>query len=558
MQNPDDVETGQQDTGRADAGPAVAAPPGAGRRWYRRTVSGGVTGAVAEGRGERDQALRRALAAGARPPRVAVLGAGAGGLCMAIQLKLAGIDTVTVYEKSDGVGGTWRDNTYPGAACDVPSHLYSFSFASKADWSRRFAPQPEILAYFESLVDAYDLGPHLRFGTEVTDATWDDARRVWSLGVRTRSGQREVVEADAVVSALGQLNRPYIPDLPGLAEFGGTVFHSARWDHDHDLRGERVGVIGIGASAIQFVPQVAKVAREVVLFQRSPNYVGPRRDRPYPAWQRAMFARFPTLQRLYRESIYWRLEARFNVMRRDSRLGRFYQDQFTKKLRTIVSDRLPEEALIPDYPPGCKRILIADDWYPTLLKPHVSVVTDPVAKVTPDAVVTEDGREYRLDTLIFGTGFRTTEFLAPLRITGRGGLDLNDVWSDGARAFLGLSVPGFPNFFMLYGPNTNLGHNSILFMIEQQVGYIVQLLEEEVVRGVGAADVRPEVAERFDREVQEAAARTVWAEGCHSWYKTDDGRITNNWTDHTTSYRKRLAHPDLSDWELLPAAAVSA
>jgi cation diffusion facilitator CzcD-associated flavoprotein CzcO len=523
------------------------------RSWYRRTVSGGVTGAVAEGREERARALRSALDAGVPSPRVAVLGAGAGGLCMAIQLKLAGIDTVTVYEKSDGVGGTWRDNTYPGAACDVPSHLYSFSFASKADWSRRFAPQPEILGYFESLVDAYDLAPHLRFGVEVTDATWSDDDRTWTLGLRDRDGERTEVTADVVVSGLGQLNRPYVPDIPGLEDFGGSVFHSARWDHDHDLRGERVGVIGIGASAIQFVPEVAKVAREVVLFQRSANYVGPRKDRPYPAWQRRLFERFPAVQRLYRDSIYWRLEARFNVMRRGSRLGRFFQDQFAKQLRPLISDRLSRAALIPDYPPGCKRILIADDWYPTLLRPNVSVVTDGVAKVAPHAVVTEDGTEYPLDTLVFGTGFRTTEFLAPLRVTGRDGLDLNDVWADGAKAFLGLSVPGFPNFFMLYGPNTNLGHNSILFMIEQQVGYVVQLLEEEVTRGVRAADVRPEAAERFDAEVQAAAADTVWAEGCHSWYKTEDGRITNNWTDHTTRYRKRLARPELTDWELLPA-----
>lgn len=525
-------------------------------RFRRRTsetgrISGGLTGAVASGRAKRSRAATAALAGGARRPRVAILGAGAGGLCAAIQLQLAGLDDFTIYEKSDGVGGTWRDNTYPGAACDVPSHLYSFSFASKSDWSRKFAGQPEILSYFESLVDEYGLAPRIRTGVEVADATWDEEALVWRLGLHGADGEREEVEADVVVSGLGQLNRPYVPDLPGLDSFGGAVFHSARWDHDHDLRGERVGVIGIGASAIQFVPRVAEVARSVVLFQRSANYVAPRNDRPYPGWQRWMFQRFPAVQRAYRTSIYLRLEARFSIMRRDSRLGRWLAGQFANRLGALASDRLPREALIPDYPPGCKRILIADDWYPTLLSRHVSVVTADVQAVTPTGVVTADGVETPLDTIIFGTGFRTTEFLAPLRVTGRDGRTLDEVWSDGARAFLGLSVPGFPNFFMLYGPNTNLGHNSILFMIEQQVGYLVQLLEEEVVRGARAADVREPAADRFDRAVQEAAQSTVWAEGCSSWYKTEDGRITNNWTDRTTAYRRLLAHPDLADWDLI-------
>ncbi len=515
-----------------------------------RMTSGDRTGYGGSGEQERADAVRRALAGGAPSPRVAILGAGAGGLCMAIRLRQAGIDTFTIYEKSDGVGGTWRDNTYPGAACDVPSHLYSFSFASKNDWTRKFAEQPEILAYFESLVDRYDLGPHLRFGTEVTEAHYDDGAGTWTLQT---TGDEPTVTADVVVSGLGQLNRPYIPPIPGLDSFGGTVFHSARWDHDHDLRGERVGVVGIGASAIQFVPRVAQVARHTVLFQRSSNYVAPKADRPFRPWERWALAHVPGLQRAYRESIYWRLEARFAVMRKRSRLGGFMEQQFRKQLRPLVSERLPEEAVLPDYPPGCKRILIANDWYPTLLRPDVDVVTSGVERVTEDAIVTADGTEHPVDTIIFGTGFRTTEFLSPLKVTGRGGRDLNEVWADGARAYLGLSVPGFPNLFMLYGPNTNLGHNSILFMIEQQVGYALRLVEEKVLRGLRSVDVRPAAADRFDAEVQAAAADTVWAEDCHSWYKTDAGRITNNWTAHTTEYRRRLSHPDLSAWDLEPA-----
>jgi cation diffusion facilitator CzcD-associated flavoprotein CzcO len=508
------------------------------------------------GRGERERARRvqQAIAGGAPSPRVAIIGAGAAGLCMAIRLRDAGIQTFTIYEKSDGVGGTWRDNTYPGAACDVPSHLYSFSFASKRDWSRKFAPQPEILGYFEELVERFELGPHLRFGTEITEAHYDDATGTWTLRTAGQEGEPDgTIVADVVVSGLGQLNRPYIPDIPGLDRFvedGGTMFHSARWDHDHDLTGERVGVIGIGASAIQFVPPVARQAAHTTLFQRSSNYVGPRKDREYTPLERWIFEHVPCAQRLYRESIYWRFEARFNAMRRDSRIGRWWQGQFRKQLQPLISERLTEEALLPDYPPGCKRILIADDWYPTLLRPDVEVVTAGVDRIEDGAVVTVDGTRHPVDTLIFGTGFRTTEFLSPLKITGRRGRDLNEVWADGARAYLGLSVPGFPNLFILYGPNTNLGHNSILFMIEQQVGYTLRLIEEMVLLGLRSVEVTEEAHSRFDTEVQTAAQQTVWAEGCHSWYKTEDGRITNNWTDHTTVYRRLLSHPDPDDWLL--------
>ncbi len=491
-------------------------------------------------------------AVGVPTPRVAILGAGAAGLCMAMQLQYAGIHTFTVYEQSDGVGGTWRDNTYPGAACDVPSHLYSFSFAPKTDWTRKFPEQPEILGYFESLVDDHALAPHLRFGTTVVAATWQDEDATWDLEL----GDGEHVTADVVVSGLGQLNRPNIPDIPGLDRFSGTTFHSARWDHDHDLRGERVAVIGIGASAIQFVPQVAKVAEQLTLFQRSVNYVAPKPDRAYRPWERWLLGHVPAVRRAYRASIYWRFEARFALMRKGNRLGRLLQDRFGKEISAMVSDRLPAEALVPDYTPGCRRILIANDWYPTLLRPNVEVVTDGVAEVTKDAVRTVDGREFPVDTIIFGTGFRTTEFLSPLRITGRDGIELDEAWADGARAYLGVSVPRFPNLFMLYGPNTNLGHNSILFMIEQQVAYIRALLVRMVREDAAAAEVTRAAMDRYDAEIVALAERTVWAEDCHSWYKTDSGRITNNWPDYTVRYRRRLRHPVAGDVRLTPRAAV--
>lgn len=491
---------------------------------------------------------------------------------MAIRLLERGITSFTIYEKSGGVGGTWRDNSYPGAACDVPSHLYSFSFAPKTDWTRKFAEQPEILSYFESLVDRFDLGPHLRFHTAVTAATWDDDQALWHLKAQSahelvadspartgnpatrttwaRAATGEVAEFDAeiVVSGLGQLNRPNIPDIPGLESFEGTMFHSARWDHDHDLRGERVAVVGIGASAIQFVPQVAQEARQLTLFQRSVNYVAPKPDRAFRSWEHWLLEHVPPLQRLYRESIYWRFEARFMLMRRGSRMGAMLQKKFADQLAPMVQPGLPREALIPEYTPGCRRILIANDWYPTLLRPNTSVVTDSIERVTPKGLVTSTGAEIDVDTIIFGTGFHATEFLSPLHIHGRDGVDLNEVWKEGARALLGVAVAGFPNLFILYGPNTNLGHNSILFMIEQQVGYILQLIDDLMAPGVRSVEVTDEAMARFDDEILAATAKTVWAEDCASWYKNDAGRVTNNWPDFTVRYRRRMRHPDRADF----------
>ena len=478
---------------------------------------------------------------------VLVIGAGAGGLCMAARLRMCGFDDFAVLEKSDGVGGTWRDNTYPDSACDVPSHFYSFSFAPNPDWSRKWAKQPEILEYFEGLVDRFALAGHLFTQTEVAEATWSDSDCHWT--VRTVDGG--TWEADVVVSGLGQLNMPHIPDIEGLGDFNGTVFHSARWDHDHDLSGERVGVIGIGASAIQFVPPVTRAAGHTTLFQRSANYVAPKPDREFRPWEKWVFRNVPGAQRAYRFSIWARLEARFSLMRKGSRLGRILEKRYRAGVEPLVSERLPIEALVPDYPPGCKRVLIADDWFPAITREDVEVVTDDVVRVTPDGVETAQGRRHDLDTIIFGTGFRSTEFLTPLKVTGSGGRDLNETWASGAVAYLGLSVAGFPNFFMLYGPNTNLGHNSILFMIEAQVDYVLAAMEQLRRRGAGAVAVTEGALTRWDEEIRRRSADTVWSADCSSWYKTDDGRITNNWIGHTTEYRRRMRHPDWDDWRFV-------
>jgi cation diffusion facilitator CzcD-associated flavoprotein CzcO len=461
---------------------------------------------------------------------------------MGIQLRKAGFSSFTIFEKSNDVGGTWLDNSYPGAACDVPSHLYSFSFERKPDWSRVFAPQAEIQAYFRRCAAKYGLLPHIRFGTEVEGASFDERAGVWRL--RTAAG--ESIEADVVVSGLGQLNRPHVPDLPGLASFEGTTFHSARWDHAHDLAGEDVAVIGNAASAIQFIPRIAPKAARLYVFQRTPNWTIARRDRAYSEREKRMFASVPGLERLYRWFIYLMLELRFFAFHEGSWLGRRMERSAREWLRSQVRDPALREALTPDYPVGCKRILISDDYYASLERPNVEVVTSPIERVTPRGIATRDGRERPVDTLVFATGFETTSFLAPLGIEGLGGRKLQEVWRDGAEAYLGIAAAGFPNLFMLYGPNTNLGHNSILFMIECQVSYVVRCLRELARRDLAWLDVRADVQERYNRELQERLRKTAWAAGCTSWYKTEAGKITNNWSGFTLDYWRRTLRPDWS------------
>lgn len=487
-------------------------------------------------------ALAPPLAAGTATPRIAIVGSGYGGIGMACRLRQAGIETFTIYEKADAVGGTWRDNTYPGAACDVPSHLYSLSFAPKADWTRKFPAQPEILEYLNGVVDDFGLRPHLRLGAELAEATWDDDAQSWDL----RFVDGTIDSADVLVAGTGQLNRPQIPAIAGLEGFEGPAFHSARWDHDADLTGD-VAVVGIGASAIQFVPQVAKAARSVTLYQRSSNYVAPKPDGEFSEQARRRFARFPLLQRLYRFSIWVRFEARFVWFRRGSRVGRLVERKFAQLLGPLVTDELPREALIPDYAFGCKRVLIANDWYPTLLQPHVHVVTDPVERIEPRAVVA-GGVERPADALVFGTGFASTDFLVPIQVTGRHGQDLQEAWRDGAEAHLGITVAGFPNLFVLYGPNTNLGHNSIIFMLERQISYALTLIRRLVDQGAQSVEVRAPAQAASNRRLRDRLDRTVWAESCHSWYKTASGKITNNWSGPTIDYWRRTAWPKASDF----------
>ncbi len=512
------------------------------------------------GRKAFEHEVRRAHLDGRPVPTVAIVGGGLSGLATAIQLVRSGVRSFTIIEQSAGVGGTWRDNIYPGAACDVPSHLYSFSFAPKTDWTRRFAEQPEILSYAEELVDRYHLAPHLRLTTTVSCARYDESTGNWKLDLVTPEGE-DHIEADTVVFACGQLNRPHIPDIEGLETFAGPMWHSARWDRSVDLTGKHVAVIGTGASAIQFVPPVAKDAASTTIFQRSPNYVGPKKDHPYRKVLRQVLQRVSPVRTAYRWWIYSTLEMRWLWFRKDSWAGKKLQGLFAQGIRDDVAcDRLPESTVVPDYPIGCKRILISNDWYPTLLRPDVEVIDSAVTKVEPDAVVTADGIRHPAEVLIFGTGFATTDFLSHIPVVGPGGRRLADAWADGAHAYLGSAVAGFPNCYLLYGPNTNLGHNSILFMVERQLNLVFQALAAQTKASTGsraaAVSVRQRAYARDDEVTQRLVAGTAWAGSCTSWYKDETGRITNNWPTWTVRFWWDTLRIRTDDFEVTAAPRI--
>ncbi|WP_336213315.1 flavin-containing monooxygenase [Nonomuraea sp. LPB2021202275-12-8] len=469
-------------------------------------------------------------------PKVAIIGAGFGGLCMAIRLERAGIRSYTVFEKGDDLGGTWRDNTYPGAGCDIPSHLYSYSFEKYTSWTRRYPGQPEILGYLEHCADKYDVRRQIRFSTEVTAAAFDGSH--WQLTTATPGAEPEAF--DVVVMGVGQLNRPHLPDIPGMDEFEGTSFHSARWNHEHDLTGRRVAVIGNGSSAAQFIPRVAEQAERLEVFQRTPNWVIPKPDATFGPAAKLAFHFIPGLQRAYREWIYRYAEGTLYPA-----LAQGWSQDLLKKralnhLHDQVKDPRLRARLTPDYPPGCKRVVIDSSFYPALCRPNVDVVTEKIVRITPKGVKTAES-PHEVDTIIYATGFRSTEFLSPMRVTGRGGRDLAEQWAGGAEAYLGISAPNFPNLFMLYGPNTNLGHNSIVFMIECQVNHIMACMPY-LSQGM-RLEVRPEVMAAWRDQLDAAMARMVWGDGCQSWYKTAEGRVTNNWPGPSTLYRRLTARP---------------
>jgi cation diffusion facilitator CzcD-associated flavoprotein CzcO len=470
---------------------------------------------------------------------VAVVGAGFGGLAAAVRLLQEGVDDVVLLERGEAVGGVWRDNAYPGAACDVPSHLYSLSFAPKHDWSRRFARQPEILDYLRDVADRFDLRRRVRLRTEVLAAAFDEATGTWELSLSDGTTHT----CRAVVFATGQLSQPAVPPIPGLDGFTGPVVHSAQWPRGLDLTGRSVAVVGTGASAIQVVPEVARVASSVTVFQRDAPHVLHRPDRPYPrAWS-------PVAQRLDRWRLYWQFEARILGFRHPAVMKRL-ELRWTRHLRAQVRDARLREVLTSSSPMGCRRILVSDDYYPALTQPHVTVVPQPVAAVTPEGVVDATGETHPADVVVLCTGFDTHRFLGPVRVTGLGGRDLHESWEGGASAHLGVAVSGFPNLFLVYGPGTNLAHSSITLMLEAQAGWVAQAVG--LLDRCRWVDVRPQVQRAWDDRLQRRLSTTVWAQGCTSWYKRADGRIDTNWSDSVTSYRLRLRRLRVSDLHLEP------
>lgn len=487
-------------------------------------------------------------------PRIAIVGSGFGGLCMGIRLKQAGIDSFTIYEQADSIGGTWRDNHYPGAACDVQSHVYSFSFEKNPRWSRMFAEQTEIRDYLQHCADKYGLMRHMRFGSEVKGARFDDSSGTWTLTL----GSGEQVLADVFVSAAGGLSRPATPDIPGLPRFEGKLFHSARWDHSYDLQGKTVGVIGTGASAIQFVPQIVPKVAKLALFQRTPPFLLPKPDRAIGPVERKLYEFMPGLQWLYRTALYLRMETRVIGFAGDPRLMAHPQRESLEYLERSVPDPKLRAKLTPKYTFGCKRVLLSNDYYPALTQPNVEVVDTGIREITATGVVTADGQERKLDALILGTGF-ITETVAPFPIAGKAGVDLDSHWKDGPEAYLGTTIAGYPNMFLVVGPNTGLGHSSMVLMIEAQVEHIMRALGALRARAAQSIEVREEVQARFNRGLQRRLANTVWATGgCNSYYKNREGKIVALWPGFTFTFRKLTRRFDAARFHFEPRKSETA
>ena len=479
-----------------------------------------------------------------RSLRVAIIGAGPGGLCMASRLRDAGFDDITILEKGNGVGGTWYHNRYPGCACDIPSHLYSFSFEPKVDWSRPYAPQPEIRAYFEQFAEKYDLLQHCRFGAEVESAVWSDEQARWTLGL----ANGESVEAEIVISALGMFNDLSEPVIEGLDAFEGTRFHSARWNWDHDLSGETVGVIGSAASAVQFVPEIVKQAGQVYLFQRTANWVLPKLDDPFTDELIAAFKADPSIPKAIRNEIFTGVNNGMTFSD-PSVLAEF--EAAGLGAIDIIEDPAVREKLRPQHPFGCKRPLVSNAFYPAFNRPNLELVTDGIDHIGTNEIVTLDGKHREIDTMILATGFSATSYLSAIDVRGRGGLRISDAWKDGAAAYLGMSTSGFPNLFMLYGPNTNNG--SILTMLEAQVGYALRQVQRIADESLAWIDVLPEPMARFNDEVQEAISNVkVWNAGCTGYYRTPSGRVVTQWPYSMSDFATRAAAPDPELYESVP------
>lgn len=476
-----------------------------------------------------------------------IIGSGFGGLGAAIALRKAGISSFVVLEKADAIGGTWRENTYPGCACDVPSHLYSFSFERNPRWSETYSPQAEIRAYLERCADKYDVRRHVRFGAEAASAELDEASGLWT--VTTTKG--EIFEARVVIGAVGPLHRFSLPKIPGLDTFRGQVIHSARWDHGFDPRGKRVAAVGAGASAIQFIPELVKDVARLHSFQRTPAWVLPRDERRYTELEKKIFTAVPAASWLLRQQIFLGNELRTIGFVRDKRILAFAERMAIRHLESAVSDPALRAILTPRYRMGCKRILMSNTYYPALARPNVEVIGSALERVTETAVIGPDGAPRPVDAIILGTGFDVHDYLGTMRVRGRGGRDLGELWAkEGAHAYLGVTAPGFPNFYTLVGPNTGLGSNSIVYMIEAQIELVMRLVDLIRDRPGALCEVREDVERAFNERIQRKLRSTIWETGCRSWYHDAAGRNSTLWPGLCTSYRMATRRFDPADYRV--------
>ena len=476
---------------------------------------------------------------------IAIIGSGFSGLGTAIRLKQEGVEDFIVLERAEDLGGTWHANTYPGCACDVPSHLYSFSFAPNPSWTRTYSEQPEIHDYLRRCADRFGIRPHIRFGHGLEGARWNGESKRWDL--ETEGGP---FSARVLIAGTGPLFEPKLPDLPGLDGFEGVTFHSARWNHDHDLRGERVASIGTGASAIQLVPEIQPEVERLYVIQRTPPWVFPHSSRATTRFERRLYGLLPAAQRLVRGAIYASREIAVLGFVKNPRLMGIAERISRSHMRKQISDPELLGKVTPDYTIGCKRILPSNKWYPALAEPNVELVTSGIKEVRPRSIVTEDGVERQVDTIIFSTGFQVTEMPVGKFVRDAEGRSLDDVWKGSPRAHLGTTVAGFPNFFLLLGPNTGLGHSSMVYMIESQIAHVMQALRTMRERGADTVEVRPDAEERFNEDIEQRLEGTVWNTGCASWYMDRNGRNATLWPDWTWRFRRRASSFDPADYSL--------
>ena len=448
-------------------------------------------------------------------------------------------------ESADRPGGTWRNNIYPGSGCDTQSHHYCFSFEPNPNWSRLFARQPEILEYLKHCILTYELAENIVYGQTVTNCRFDDKTGGWLVETAVGNTYQGII----LISAVGQLNTPNMPDFPGLELFKGAFFHTARWDNNFDLRGKRVAVVGSGATALQLIPPLVEEVKHLAVFQRSPNWIVPKDDRVYTEREKYRFRHNRIVERFNRYKIYWNWEKTWPEFILNSRRSRKRKTELTQAIADQVADPELAAKLTPDFPVGCRRILISDDYYTAIQSDNVELIDDPIASFYSDGIRTQSGRAVAVDVVIMATGFKAHNFLSAITLTGVGAKDLKTAWQDGAAAYLGIAIPDFPNLFMLYGPNTNLGHNSILFMIERQVEYIMACINHIIGRQLHSMSVKPEALHRYNQQLQRELAKTVWAGGCSSWYKNEAGKIVNNWSTTTIKYCWRTLRPKLRDYE---------